>query len=431
MLPYKIIGALALIVIITILLALLSIHLSLWFLWELLPPDGAAIQLAVNQRHPAASTLTDQLAATQLAPALKPLKNARRFALSQTHNSTTVIAVSDKPFLFRSQRALSEQLKATGFHTQRLGLLVIAQKSSSTESTLIVPTKIGQAAHQTTRRLFSSTLPSTPFLIAELDAGTTPFFDNALTILGTAKGRDVKLIAAEQTINFHSLPHTTPPLPNNVDELSMTLPSHILATLPDSLHHNWNSALIQRLSFFNTRPDIIAHLARYNSPVIIKLNNSHATIAVAGSNEQFTSAIHSWFQNEEAYSRQRQQAFRLPDGTLGYELAPGEIREVFTNLVDSNCRQESWPRLAGAGGPAHNQAMQHLWLCTKGNQIAFGSDQSATKEATQDDFSAASTWNISLGAQYLADLSLSGIESISASGTETQAIIHLQLRDTL
>lgn len=398
-------------------LFLLFTHLSTWFIWELLPPG--AVQIAVNQTHPAANFLTDYLSATGLASTLEQLKSTRRFSISAKPNSTTVVVVPNNPLLFRNHQALINQLSNAGFHTQRFGLLIIARQNNGTDD--IVHTKFFPAFRQTIRRLFSNTLPAKPLLIASIESGIIPFLENPLTLLGTARGNSVQLVAAEPTIDFHSISQNTPSPPQQENELTLTTPSHVITTLPEPLRHEWNKILISKLGFANTQPDILTHLSQYNSPINIKLTQNGAVITVAKTQKAFSNTVKTWVQAEEAHFRQQQQAFRLPDGTFGYELAPGDTREVFTNSLSSeNCRQDAFP-LPG-------KEMHYLWLCSSDTWTAFGSDEKATREAIQQPIMVANSWNISIGTQYLTSLSLSGIKSISAAGTDTQAIIHINLQ---
>lgn len=428
----KVISVLALGVVAAFLITLVVAHLSIWFLWELLPPPShgppGTIQIAINQKYPTASFFIHHLTATSLAPALTPLASASLFAISQTPASTTLVAIPDNPFLFRDRRSLTKQLREAGFRTERLGLLIIAQQGNSDEPADIVRASLGQAARQTARRLLSSTLSARPFLIASADAGTIPFLDNSLIVIGTAKGNDVQLITAEQTINFHTTDLIAPPLPKDADELKLALPSHVLATIPDALNRIWNNALLDRLGFTNTQPDIMNHLAQYDS-LVIQLTKNDVTIALAGNQELFTSTVKIWLQAEEAYTRQRQRVFRLPDGTLGYEQVPGEIREVFSNSVDANCRHEAYPRLADAadtGRPVRGPDMKNFWLCAKDNQVVLSSNYATAQTAIQEPPPTPGNWYVTLGSQHLADLALP-LQAAAASGTDTQAIIHFRI----
>jgi len=416
----KVISVLALGVVAAFLITLVVAHLSIWFLWELLPPAGGGqpgtIQIAINQKYLTASFFIHHLTTTSLAPTLTPLASASLFAISQTPASTTLVAVPDNPFLFREQRSLTKQLHEAGFRTERLGLLTIAQQGNGDEPADIVHASLRQAARQTARRLLSSALPARPLLIASADAGVIPFLDNSLTVIGTAKGNDVQLVTTEQTINFHTTDLVAPPLPKDADELKLALPSHVLATIPDALNRMWNNALLDRFGFTNTQPDIMDHLAQYDS-LAIQLTKNDVTIALVGHQELFISTAKTWLQAEEAYTRQRQRAFRLPDGTLGYEQVPGEIREVFSNSVDANCRHEAYPLPAD---------MKHFWLCAKDNQVVLSSNYATAQAAIQEPLPAPGNWYVTLGAQHLADLALP-MQAAAASGTDTQAIIYLRI----
>lgn len=422
----QVISVLALSVVAALLIVLFVAHLSIWFLWELLPPASGqtpgAIRIALNQKRPAASFFIDHLAPARLAPVLTPLASARLFAISQTPESTTLVAVPDNPFLFRDQRSLAKQLREAGFRTERLGLLIIAQQSNSDEPADIVPGSLGQAARRTAHRLLSSTLPAKPFLIASADASVIPFLDNPLTIIGTARGNDVQLAAAEQTINLHTEDLAAPPLPKDAGELKLALSSHALDAIPGALNLLWNNVLLDRLGFTNTHPDIMDHLARYDS-LAIQLTQNDIAIIITGNQELFTSTVKTWLQAEEAYTRQRQRAFRLPDGTLGYEQIPGEIREVFLNSVDENCRHEA----------ARERNMKHFWLCAKDNQVVLSSNYATAQAAMQEPLLAPGNWYVTLGAQHLAGLPTGQaglalpVRAVAASGTDTQTTIHFRI----
>lgn len=183
-----------------------------------------------------------------------------------------------------------------------------------------------------------SPVPIQPALIAQFRVANESVFmtgvrdNNALNLVTSSSLDQLGQAPFIISINNDELSQSS-------DVIKIDVPGVALDFLPMNVRNEWNKKLLAVLHFNNTKPDIMGELDKHGQ-VIIRIDGDGAAIGIEGTDEEkasFTKKIRSWLQDEERYGRPVRRAFKLPDGTLGYELVPGEVKPVLQTDGDGKC----------------------------------------------------------------------------------------------
>lgn len=397
--------------IVAIALILIASHLSLWFLWTLLPQGE--VKLAINQSNQAIANPLNKLLPPEIKDIAPDSTTSSKFAFSKHNDKITLLAIPSRPFLFSSHQALVNHFKNKGWNSYHLGLIIVAQPESKQELN-----RLSRAWFRSAREIIKFDRPLRPFIIAEADQNSIPFIDAPLALIGYTRQGSINILTAPTAneISQNNITKHTPPA--KVKELQVAINSQSLSLLPTKMQQQWNTFYAESLGFHQTKPKLIELLLQHET-IYLGLQNNSPIIAVGNNSQQFIDKIMEVVQIEEAYSRPQKRAFRLPDKTLGYEQVPGEPRNVF-KYEDNQCQHASWP-------DQNTNEMLHLWLCESDNQAALAQNKPAALEIVTQTILSDSQWHIYLGSQYAPSLSNQLLNSLSVTGNNTYTAIQLQL----
>ncbi len=397
----------------TITLIITISHLSLWFLWNLLP--SGEIRLAVDQSNKSIADPLTKLLPTRIKDiALDPTISSK-FAFSKHNNKTTLLAIPSHPFLFSSHKELTDYFHNKGWSSYHLGLIIVAQPEN--KQGLNSPIS---AWFRSVRELIKFDRPLHPFFIAEATPDSISFIDAPLALIShTKQGGIINVLTAptEREISENNITQHTQSI--KVNELQVAINSQSLRLLPVEMQQQWDVFYAKSLGFIKTKPKIIELLLRHEA-IYLSSQDSSPVIAVSNNSQQFINNIKEWVQIEESYSRPQKRAFKLPDKTLGYEQVPGDLRDVF-KYDDSQCQHASWLT------PQSEDNMLHLWLCENDNQVALAQNKEAALKAATQPILLDDQWHIYLGPQYAPSLSGQLLNSLSVAGNNIYTAIQLQL----
>jgi hypothetical protein len=138
--------------------------------------------------------------------------------------------------------------------------------------------------------------------------------------------------------------------------------------------------------------------------ILVSVQGQKAVIAVVGDKAAFAADIRDAIKAEEPYTRPVKHAFRLPDGTIGFEIVAGEQRDTFSGPA-SACQQD-----------------YGLWLCQSNTAAALSNDRSLAEKSLND-----TSWQVRLGSKHLADLPIP-LQGLIATGSESSAVIHAKTK---
>jgi hypothetical protein len=409
--------------VLTIVLILTISHLSLWFLWALLPQGE--IKLAVNQ---SSQVITDPLISL-LPPQIKDIiptsTLSSKFALSKSDKKTTLLAIPSNPFLFSSHKALTSYFNNKGWNSYHFGLIIVAHPNGNQKLN-----HLSGAWFRSINELIKLDRPIYPLIIIEATPGSISFIDESIALIGYIKQGDtinVLTASAENEISQNNITRQTQQ--GEVNELQIAINSQSLNLLPAEMRQQWDSFYAESFGFYKTKPNLTRSLLQHET-IYLSVQNNSPIIAISGNPLKFINTIKEWVQVEEAYSRPQKRAFRLPDKTLGYEQVPGDSRDVF-KYDDNQCQHASWPAPQGFSGVKPKDDMLHLWLCKNNNQVALAQSKEAALETANQLIVSDGQWRLYLGPQYAPPLSNQLLNSLSVIGNDTYSLIQLQLSTSL
>jgi len=323
------------------------------------------------------------------------ISHTKRFSYVQQDSSTTIALVPTNPFLFKARNQLINQLKQDNWQITNYGLIIIG-------NTTTTPTRhsLRQTTSQAIAKLTSRQYPSQPNVIANIKANTWPLLSHDTALIGiiTNRNRELKTIIAPRLSDIPPFSISGPPLPNQEDFLSFSLPGATIQSVSTQLANDWNRLLHQRLGFINTKPPLVDFLGKVQTSSLA-ITDEQTSLAIIGDPSYLNSAWEHWLQDEEAYSRPQRKAFRLPDRTLGYELVKGDSQPVLAQPDSSGCRRPI------------NETIK-LWLCQNNQGLAVGTNRDTTLHAL--DSITTTAQQVSIGNHYLQQIELPLIQHLHA-----------------
>jgi len=388
-------------------------HLSMWFIWELIPSE--------QQRYAINNALLPENKIFEAAPhhpiqSIQPLiKNTRRFALSVGKDNFVFVSLPRNPFILQQQKALRQALDNQGLNTQRLGLLLISAHNEQLPT--ISFKSIFQALSHAWLDQFKYRFTPHPLLIGYIQPSSTPLIDDPLFFISKINHQarenktTITTYVAENYNGLKGISKIKPPTPDRgEDTLRLFINGQILGNLPHSLKNTWTSAIYRQFNFTNTSPDIINKLTSYNQVELV-LSPDSLTISTKHPDNDFSEYFKGIVQAEEAYSRPDQQAFKLPDGTLGYEKVPGPARSVFsiTDIQEAACQHASWPASPATDRstpPSNEPGYQHIWICTNEDLVTISNNESTAVKTVKEFTSSKGNWAIDISPTQLREILL-------------------------
>lgn len=386
------------------------IHLSAWFLWSLLP-DGNT-KVALNYTEPGASLITDLLALSPLRTELEPvIKQTRRFAYVQNNDSSVIALIPQNLLLFGERSQIKQQLIASQWRIQNYGLIIVGIKGPSSINPL------SSTLQQTIAKLNSRQFPSQPAVVAvnkseSITHGITPM---AVVGVSANRGQEVKFVSAQTLADIPVFSIASPSLPANENYLSLNLSGSTIQSMVNQFNADWDDVIRSKLGLTQTKPPITALLAAQQT-ASLTLSGNDASIALIGDPAALKTAISGWLSNEEAFSRPQKSAFKLPDGTMGYELVKGQLQPVLSDPDQEGCQAPITP-------------VVNLWLCQDSRGVALSTKRHLAQQAlTSID---PNHHSISVGRQYLGQLEfpiINRIQSLVLFDSDPYTVLTVQLR---
>jgi hypothetical protein len=237
--------------------------------------------------------------------------------------------------------------------------------------------------------------------IAEIKTGVIPWYHQPIAAVAAARGSEITIVAAESLEGTRSTKPTTYSVPP-ADFLSAALPGKSLQELPNNLTHAWNNLVSKELGFRFTEPGLVPLVTSQDS-ILITTGPSEVTLAGWGKAEELIHGLLKAIQAEESYHRPVRQAFRLPDGTIGFEMVAGEENEI--------------PR------PAVGECTSALDLTVCRSETA--ASISTSREKAQVALNSP-VWHVQIGERYLKQTTLS-LSALTATRSGEAIVIRARL----
>lgn len=378
-----------------LLIIVLTVAASPWFAWQAGQADQADIAAAFRL-----AALPPEAAAK-----LRGYIPSKVAALAEGRYSYVTVIKQGSDFEFWLRPRLSQQVRAgrqlnqAGWHVERVGLWLAVKEDAPPT---IQPSGLttawagfkawGRAAIQSDQFTY-------PAIMLRIAPGKLAAIPEGVALMSQKKGQ---LLAGHYNLGEIWPPERRVALrsPKEVEneervDLLVALPSSFLSAVPSQLKQEWNHLLEEKLVISHARSTVLEEVPAYAS-VSVAVQGEDISLAVLDFGNQFKPTVEKWGAQETAYHAPTRRAFRLPDGTLGYESIPGEL-EAFLTLAASE---------AGCEG-GRNEILQ-LWLCRHGNWAAVSRNQAlAQKHAAM--LAGAQDWQVYVRQPLAEKLGLPGL----------------------
>lgn len=390
-------------------LVALKIHLSPWYLWSLAPAGES--QVLVNVAGETKAIIDSQLAKTPLAAAQPLFRSTHRLVASWSDNTTTLILLPKHPLWPASRQALENQLQNQGWRTRQYGLLLIAYQGAGDYQ----PPSIVHTITNTILALRNETNPASPLLIATIAAKHNVISHEALKINAYRHPEHTEqsviiISPSDSTLEKTRSTETeeTPQIAH--DQISLSVAGALLRSVPTDLKTSWDAKIIENFGFKKVKAAISSEIETAAKSMLY-LTASEAGIATQEAPASLAAHLTHFLQQEEAYQRPVAQAFKLPDGTIGYERVPGQLKDVYETIADER----------GCHKPLEERTT--LWFCQQDNRLALATSRELAVqllETIRQD-----KWHVAIGASRLQALELPAPISIAVTGTDTTSKLYL------
>lgn len=322
-------------------LAAVSVLGSLWVPWSLLPAGPARIAWS--------RLLTPTVLGTHLLPlsVVGATEHAWQAAYTREGTGETLVVLPELTSLGTTKKLLT----ADGWQVQRLGLYLYASRNGSplSRERLLV------AAKGLARTLLFSRWPAYPAALGSKQAEVAGITEPLMAV-AARHGREVRVVV--DTGSHISAPASGVGGQPQADAVVLKAPGELWVHGGKSF---WDPAWRKIFGFRTTEPAIQETLSQFDLVAYLQEGDG-AVLAATDPDAQFALTAATWVQDEDRRQRLVNRAFRLPDGTIGYERIPGEARPVFGDVDGAGCR-----------GPLEERAA--TWICTAGERTAIGTSK--------------------------------------------------------
>lgn len=329
-----------------------------------------------------------------------------RYAIAKSNNGQ---AIAGLPRL-TVQPVIRDRLRQSGWEVHRLLWLVVAERGTTPRDSSHYWPRAGRGIISLMASFFTQPQSTHPFMMLEVEAGAWPFIDQPYGALAYQEQQGIRVhIRPGNNFERGLVKDSIDVLPS-FEGLEVEVSGVTLALAPEFLRDEWEKQLLETFQFANTTPAFMKTLSASNAMGIAE-RGEHAAIGVRTGAPEFTREVHRWIAEELSYQHLTRQAFRLPDGTVGYEYAPTAVSPVFTpSRSNPAC--------------ATTKVNTELWLCSNDRQAVLATE-AELGEHLLTALAQTSTWRVHIPAAYLQQFPLPNITRIAAEGDANEATVFL------
>lgn len=307
------------------------------FLWGIFPEKPFQLVLETDPKTlPLISSLAQKISLTHRLPF--PIEATNRLLYAEGGDERVVVVV---PHL-RQYRSVKQALDRSGWDTHRLGWVIVGQQGGKDQR---LTQMLRAGLQQFYTQLVVNRLPLRPAVILVVSPSTYPSLTHPWRLVGTWHGQSLAITAKDAREWPDRLALPSLPSPGSLWLYGDT--SQALNILPKTLQDNWETYVRKQLQITQTKPDIILAIQQFESFLVIQDNQSF-TFGLKGSVGPAKEHLERWLAADAAAQNPVTRAFRLPDGTLGYEKQPGSPPVIFDtgsglqNCYSSQNLKQSW-----------------------------------------------------------------------------------------
>lgn len=372
-------------------------HTSPWFMWGIVasPLSGADerdLTLFFDipaTLKPAVANLDARYQLSDQIPV--SLQSVRRLAWRRGVEREMIAVV---PTLGQGDTVQSE-LATGAWRYQRLGGLIVASRGN-----IALPssrTTLAAGARELGVHLAPDALPFQPlalFSIGDIRAYVAHDRQQLLGVLRRSGAWPNARIARSESAPASGL--------------ELALGSQALAAIPTDILTRWQEELVNRFALKRSRPALVKELEGFDTVAAV-LDADDVAIGARSASASFIQTAEGWLQAEQGYQSPSTVAFRLPDGTLGYEKRPSHAPITWQIVGDGACRTTTLAEVS-------------YWLCRQAEAGALAKSESGARRVLAA-LSADTPWHVRLGATVADKLTTLPIVTAELQAAELDQII--------
>lgn len=301
------------------------------------------------------------------------------------------------------QASIQQVLMNNGWQVKRFGLLIRAARGENLPE--------NASFRELAGKFYQAPIPARAVALVSF----TPTSSNkdVQSLLGYIRWETPTRLALNLTKNSKvSKRYAFPNFQNK--KLQVALPSAVLSYLPEKNTAPWETVIQKKLGFEKTHPNLRELIAKEQGVTLV-MDGDNLGLGIQTQNPAAVANIFkAWFASEEAHRHPNRRAFRLPDGTIGYEKTAGAAAPAFPSEFDhENCLESLLPDLK-------------VWLCKGESSLSLSSQKSIAQQVRSA--LPGATWVLQLGQEYAESLPFANLESVVASGDEAGGMLWLSFR---
>lgn len=309
---------------------------SLWTLLSLLPYANDPDALVAFRRDVLVERVLEYPAVGEVLSDVAP--EARLFSRIAIIRKGEGVAIAGLPHIV-DQLHVSDLLVSNGWSVTRLGHLVIARKGIP-ESGRVSIAAVQKGLHAIWQNVAIQRAPLAPLVIVHVRANTFSMINKSQHVVIWRNGTAVCMAgtSGDGAVAAPSFPCRAL-LEQAPDAFLFSAPGWALNVLPREMRDALEHHIRERFFFTNSQPALLDHLSRFDR-VHYTEQGSDIVLGSTDSAPDFLGAVERWIRAEQAFERIEKRAFRLPDGTIGYEYIPVASDTPFeVNIEYPACRK--------------------------------------------------------------------------------------------
>jgi hypothetical protein len=345
-----------------------SLYFSTWLYWNMLPGDKTeAFAIAYIQPHAGLLASSPYVQTLLADKSLQNLNRLNYLAYSRGARGETIVVV---PRLL-SYASVEQELLHEGWHVQRNAFVIEGQRSLARDATMdfnSLPSLFVALRHTLAQNMLH---PTHAFPLA---IGSMSIQDASYNIVLYNHRQDVAgslIRGSSDRASVAVLPSIPFSEASTPADLEVSIYSGLLDTIDTPFFHQWEEKMWQSLHLEKTRPNLTGLLGDQASLYVATRGADTVLRVTDTSSAAALSIMSGWINKEDAYFRPQKRVFKLPDGSIGYEVIPGNIKDIMSVPDADNCRKGVLKEVS-------------LWVCLKGDSAAISTTKDLALSSLQE-----------------------------------------------
>lgn len=344
---------------------------SMWFLISLLPPQNDALIALKTSDKNVQGILSLIKKYEPISEINNYLQETRKVIYQKQGSNQTLILVSKLAFI----DTIKQNITTDGWNISQIGPVIMASKGQNNPlpSGKTLLSRSMQGLLRPWQEIFQHQAPFHPLTVVSLTKDTYGWVDQPMEVIAQYSGRQIHTQIALKDNSTQKINWSEQRQPQEKSEeindkgLFLALPPMMLSSIPKIIGEKLTNNLAAALSLKQDSLNRLLNTFSTAKQVIISLKDGRAVIGVIGQKEEFISYAQDRVKEAEALYYPQKKAFRLPDGTLGYELVPGKP-------------EISWVQ-TGDGCAYMNGEKTTWWICRQGEVVLVGLEKNMVQQA--------------------------------------------------